>query len=248
MEERLQKILARAGLGSRRKCEAIIRQGRVAVDGQVVTVMGYKADPGRQRITVDGRPVSGRQRTVYLLLNKPAGYVTTLSDPQGRPIVTDLLPELGVRVYPVGRLDVDSEGALLMTNDGPLTNAILHPRYGVHKTYRILVRGVPMEAELDRLRRGIILEGRQTLPARITLLEKDAANGRLQVVLHEGKKRQIRKMFAAIGHPVLKLTRIAYGRLRLGRLRPGQYRFLDEKDLKKIFSGKIPFTIKNIPD
>ncbi len=248
MEERLQKILARAGLGSRRKCEAIIRQGRVAVDGEVVTVMGVKVDPGHHRITVDGRPVSGPQRTVYLLLNKPVGYVTTLSDPQGRPIVTDLLPDLGVRVYPVGRLDVDSGGALLMTNDGPLTNAILHPRHGVHKTYRILVRGVPGETALDRLRRGTIIEGNQTLPARITLLEKDSANGRLQVVLHEGKKRQIRKMFAAIGHPVLKLTRIAYGRLRLGRLRPGQYRFLDEKDLKKIFSGKIPFTIKNIPD
>ncbi|MCF6188676.1 MAG: rRNA pseudouridine synthase [Desulfobulbaceae bacterium] len=247
MEERLQKILARAGIGSRRKCEEFIKQGRVTVDGKPITGMGTKVDAAKARITFDGKPISS-QEPVYLLLNKPTGYVTTLSDPQGRPIITDLLPEITARVFPVGRLDLNSEGALLITNDGRMTNFILHPRYGVNKTYEITVNTAPDSERIHRLERGIILDGTRTLPAEIRFLSRKKGNVRLQVILHEGKKRQVRKMFSAIGHPVKTLKRTAYGRLTLGRLRPAEYRFLTGKDIKKVFSGKIPFTIKNIPD
>ena len=247
MEERLQKILARAGIGSRRKCEEYIKAGRVQVNGERITLMGYKADPDKVRITFDGKPVASEQK-VYILLNKPTGYVTTLSDPQGRAIVTDLLPGIDQRIFPVGRLDLNSEGALLLTNDGRLTNLILHPRYGVAKTYEVTVDKTPAPALLQRLEQGIFLDGVKTLPAKIRLLSPQQQKIRLEIILHEGKKRQVRKMFSAIGHPVKRLKRTAYGGLRLGHLGSGHHRYLTKKDLKKIFSGKIPFTIKNIPD
>ncbi len=247
MEERLQKILARAGIGSRRKCEQYIREGRVRVNGERITTMGYKADPARALITFDGKTVT-REQQIYILLNKPIGYVTTLSDPQGRPIVTDLLPDIDKRIFPVGRLDLNSEGALLCTNDGRLANYILHPRYGVAKTYEVELEKVPVPALLRQLEQGIFLDGVKTLPAKVRLLAPKRGKIRLEIILHEGKKRQVRKMFSAIGHPVKRLKRTAYGDLRLGHLPPGSHRFLSKKDLKKIFSGKIPFTIKNIPD
>jgi len=242
--ERLQKVLARAGIGSRRRCEEYIRAGRVRVNGRVVTEMGTKVVPGRDRITFDGQEIQEAEQHIYLLLNKPVGYVSTVADPQGRPIVTDLLPEMGRRIYPVGRLDLDSEGALLMTNDGPLTNRILHPRYGVAKTYRILLARQPGQKKLRLLEGGIVLEGVKTLPARIRILRNRKDGIWLEVILHEGKKRQIRKMFAAIGHPVLRLKRTAYGDLTLGRLGPGEHRFLAKKDLQKIFSKKFPLQSK----
>lgn len=242
--ERLQKVLARAGIGSRRRCEEYIRAGRVAVNGRIVSEMGTKVVPGRDRIAFDGKEIQKAEQHLYLLLNKPVGYVSTVADPQGRPIVTDLLPELDRRLYPVGRLDLDSEGALLMTNDGSLTNRILHPRYGVAKTYHILLARQPGQKKLRQLEQGIVLEGVKTLPARIRILRKRKDGIWLEVVLHEGKKRQIRKMFAAIGHPVLRLKRTAYGDLTLGRLRPGEYRFLEKKDLQKIFSKKFPLQSK----
>lgn len=247
MEERLQKILARAGLGSRRKCEEFIKAGRVAVNSRTITTMGVKVDAGQVTIAFDGQPVCGEEK-IYLLLNKPTGYVTTLSDPQGRPIVTDLLPEIKKRIFPVGRLDLNSEGALLLTNDGRLTNYILHPRYNVTKTYEITVRKAPAPGKLHQLEQGIHLDGVQTLPAKIRLISRKKEKVRLEIILHEGKKRQIRKMFSAIGHPVKRLKRTAYGGLTLGNLQPMQYRFLTGKDIKNIFSEKIPFTIKNIPD
>ncbi len=247
MKERLQKILARAGIGSRRKCEEYIKAGRVQVNGARITLMGYKVDPDKVRITFDGKPVTCEQK-VYLLLNKPTGYVTTLSDPQGRAIVTDLLPDIDKRIFPVGRLDLNSEGALLLTNDGRLTNYILHPRYGVAKTYEVTVEEVPVPALLHRLEQGIFIDGVKTLPAKIRLVSRKKPKIRLEIILHEGKKRQVRKMFSAIGHPVKRLKRTAYGGLRLGHLRGGRHRYLTKKDLKKIFPGKIPFTIKNIPD
>jgi 23S rRNA pseudouridine2605 synthase len=216
----------------------------VAVNGRVVTEMGTKVVPGRDRITFDGQAIQEAEQHIYLLLNKPVGYVSTVADPQGRPIVTDLLPEMGRRIYPVGRLDLDSEGALLMTNDGPLTNRILHPRYGVAKTYRILLARQPGQKKLRLLERGIVLEGVKTLPARIRILRNRKDGIWLEVILHEGKKRQIRKMFAAIGHPVLRLKRTAYGDLTLGRLGPGEHRFLAKKDLQKIFSKKFPLQSK----
>jgi 23S rRNA pseudouridine2605 synthase len=246
MEERLQKILARTGIGSRRKCEQFIKAGRVTVNGKKITHMGVKVDAELTTITFDGRPVTGEKK-IYLMLNKPTGYVTTLSDPQGRPIVTDLLPDIKKRIFPVGRLDLNSEGALLLTNDGRLTNYILHPRYRVTKTYEVTVGRAPAPEKLQQLEQGILLEGIKTLPAKICFIRRKKEKIQLQIILHEGKKRQIRKMFSAIGHPVKRLKRTAYGGLRLGNLQPMQYRFLTIKDIKNIFSGKIPFTIKNIP-
>ena len=247
MEERLQKILARAGIASRRKAEELIRQGRVAVDGRAMTEPGVKADPDRARITVDGRPVT-QEKKIYILLNKPAGYVTTLSDPQGRPIVTDLLSGVPQRVFPVGRLDFDTEGALLLTNDGRLAHFILHPRYEVDRTYIAVVDGTPSGAGIKRLQEGVLLDGKRTWPAQVRRLARGKETTTLEIVIHEGKKRQVRRMLAEIGHPVRTLKRTAYGGLQLGSLAPGSYRILTQKDLKKIFSGKIPFTFKKLPD
>ena len=245
-EERLQKILARAGVASRRKAEELIRQGRIQVDGKTVTELGRKFDPARVWITFDGRPVA-EEKPVYILLNKPRGYVTTLSDPQGRPIVTDLLHGVSQRLFPVGRLDLDTEGALLLTNDGQLGNYILHPRFEVNKTYEATVRGIPGLEKLRRLEQGLLIDGRKTWPARARILARKQDRTTIEIIIHEGRKHQVRKMFQAIGHPVLHLRRTAYGRLKLGSLAVGKYRYLSTKDLKKIFSGKIPFTIKNLP-
>jgi len=238
MEERLQKILARAGIASRRGAEELIRQGKVRVDGQVVVDMGVRVDPARHRIECDGQPVAMEEEKVYVLLNKPKGYLSTLSDPQGRPIVTSLLAGITARVFPVGRLDYDTEGALLLTNDGEFAQRILHPRFEINKTYVATVRGNPSAEKLAELEKGIMLEGRRTWPARINVLGRGKGETTVEITIHEGRKRQVRKMFAAIGHRVLGLKRVAYGRLMLGALPSGSYRFLDQKDLARIFSGK----------
>jgi len=245
MEERLQKILAKAGIASRRGSEQLIRDGRITVNGSPITELGFKADPAKDTITFDGKPLTFEHK-VYVLLNKPAGYVTTLADPQGRPIVSDLLQDFPERLFPVGRLDLDTEGALLMTNDGELGNTILHPRYEVKKTYEAWVAGFPSAKELGRLERGIEIDGVRTRPAQIRVLKRDKNQSLVEVIIHEGKKRQVRKMFQAIDHRVIHLKRTAYGKLRLGSLARGKYRILTINDLKKIFSQKIPFTIKNI--
>lgn len=247
MEERLQKILAKAGIASRRSAEQLIRDGRIRINGQVVVEMGCKADPARDRITCDGKPIIFEEK-LTLLLNKPAGYVTTLSDPQGRPIVSDLLGDIPFRLFPVGRLDFETEGALLMTNDGEMGNAILHPRFEVNKTYVALVSGSPSPDKLRRMEQGIELDGVKTRPAAVKVLKRFKDQTLIEVIIHEGKKRQVRKMFQAVHHRVLHLKRTAYGQLDLGALPLGKYRVLTTDDLKKIFSGKIPFTIKNIPD
>lgn len=247
MEERLQKILAKAGIASRRSAELLIRDGRIRINGQVVVEMGCKADPAHDRITCDGKPITCEKK-VYVLLNKPAGYVTTLSDPQGRPVVSDLIADIPLRLFPVGRLDLDTEGALLMTNDGELGNTILHPRFEVKKTYEALVIGSPSRDTIKRLEEGIELDGFRTRPATIRVLKRRKDQTLVEIIIHEGKKRQVRKMFQAVNHRVLHLKRTAYGKLGLGSLPLGKYRVLTPDDLKKIFSGKIPFTIKNIPD
>lgn len=247
MAERLQKILARAGIASRRKAEEMIVAGRVAVNGRVVTNLGTKVDPQTDDITFDGRPVISEEK-IYILLNKPTGYVTTLSDPQGRPIVTDLLTGINQRVFPVGRLDYDTEGALILTNDGNLGQFVQHPRYEVNKTYLTTVAGKPSRLKLKQLEAGIVIDGHKTWPAKIRTIGRHHAETTIEIVIHEGKKRQVRKMFSAIGHPVKTLKRTAYGNLKIGSLKPGHFRFLTENDLKKIFSGRIPFTIKKIPD
>lgn len=234
--ERLQKIIACAGICSRRKAEEYIAAGRVTVDGQVIRESGCKVDPTQAMISVDGRPVSQEGKKIYLLLNKPPGYVTTLSDPQGRPIVTDLLPpQIKARLFPVGRLDLDSEGALLLTNDGALANRILHPKFEVKKTYEATVREMPPQKALRRLETGIIVDGWKTWPAQARLRRQTKNSVIIEIIIHEGKKRQVRKMFQAIGHPVLRLRRTAYGSLRLDGLAQGKSRFLTEKDITKIF-------------
>jgi len=239
--------MAQAGIASRRKCEEYIKKGRVTVDGKVVTELGSKVDPKNSAITFDGRPLV-QEEIVYILLNKPTGYVTTLSDPQGRPIVTDLLHGIRQRVFPVGRLDFDTEGALILTNDGSLSQFIQHPRHEVNKTYVAIVKGIPSLDKISQLEKGIVIDGQKTWPARVKIKGQKKTESTLELIIHEGKKRQVRKMLAAVGHPVKSLRRTAYGNLNLGRLEPGKYRFLTKKDLKMIFSGKIPFTIKKKPD
>jgi pseudouridine synthase len=236
MLERLQKVLAKAGIASRRGSEELIRQGKVRVDGRVVTEMGTKVDPETQKIECEGFTLASQEEKVYILLHKPTGYLSTVDDPQGRPIVTDLLKNIKERVYPVGRLDLDTEGALLLTNDGELAQKILHPSHEVDKTYVAKVKGVPGKKKLGALSKGIELEGRKTWPASIKVLKTEAHSAVIQIIIHEGRKRQVRKMFEAIGHPVLGLKRIAYGKLKLGELRPGKYRFLTPEDIKFIFS------------
>jgi pseudouridine synthase len=232
---RLQKYLAAGGIASRRKAEEMIRDGRVTVNGVVVSAMGEKIIPGRDAVCCDGKPVTPTEDFVYVLLNKPKGYVTTLSDPQGRPVVTTLVQDLPQRLFPVGRLDLDTEGALILTNDGSLAQKIQHPSNETQKTYEALVQGHPGQAKLRQLAQGILLEEKMTAPATVKVLKHLQGQTLLQIVIHEGRKRQVKKMFEFIGNPVISLKRTAYGGLHLGKLPSGKYRMLNHKDLKKIF-------------
>jgi len=236
-EERLQKILANAGVASRRAAEEMIAAGRVRVNGTVIKQMGVRADPYSDRIEVDGKPLDitqsaqPAQEFVYIMLNKPVGVVSTARDTHGRSTVLDLLDdarlkERGLRVYPVGRLDAESTGLLLLTNDGDLTFRLTHPRFGVEKEYRALVRGRPTEATLQRLRDGVEIEGEMTAPARVEQLGRKGGDTWLRVVIHEGRKRQVRLMTAAVGHPVGELQRVRFGPLQLASLEPGKWRNL----------------------
>lgn len=232
---RLQKYIAQCGLASRRRAEEMIRQGRVTVDGKRIMDMGLKIIPGIQEVRLDGAPIHLVNEQITLLLNKPKGYVTTLSDPQGRPIVTSLLQGIQARVFPVGRLDFDTEGALILTNDGELAESIQHPRHEVKKTYEALVSGRPVVPDLHQLEQGIVIEGKKTAPATIVVIRRMNQSTLVKITIHEGRKRQVKKMFAAIGNPVLHLKRIAYGQLFLKDLPIGGYRILSANDLKKIF-------------
>ena len=237
MNERLQKVLANAGVASRRAAEEMIAAGRVRVNGAVVTEMGTRADPAADRIEVDGRLIAPRkeagpsQQHTYLILNKPAGVMTTAKDTHGRRTVLDLLAgtrlrERGVRVYPVGRLDADSTGLLLLTDDGDLTFRLTHPRYGVEKEYRALVRGYPSPAAIGRLRTGVEIEGEMTAPAKVEDVGRQDGNTWLRITIHEGRKRQVRLMAVAVGHPVIELQRVRFGPLMVGNLAPGKWRML----------------------
>jgi len=243
---RLHKYLAECGIASRRKAEELIAGGHVTVDGQVVTSMGLQLIPSQHDICCDGRPVTPQPRQLSVLLNKPAGFVTTMSDPQGRPIVTSLLQGITQRLFPVGRLDLDTEGALILTNDGDLAQKIQHPSYEVTKTYEARVLGRPMDKKLQQLGQGIVLEGKRTSPATLLVLASEKEKGArlhtttIRISIHEGRKRQVKKMFAAIGHPVISLKRIAYGHLFLEGLATGKFRILSPQDLKKIFITKNP--------
>jgi 23S rRNA pseudouridine2605 synthase len=234
MEERLQKILARAGLGSRRTCEELIRQGRVTVDGQTAQ-LGQKADPERERIIVDGKPIQLEHHHIYIALHKPAGVVCTTRDPQGRPTVVDLVPARpGVRLWPVGRLDLNSEGLILLTNDGELAHRLTHPRYEHTKEYEVCVEGHPDGVTLERWREGVLLDGRRTAPAQVELLPRKGNRTWLQVVLREGRKREIRRVAALLGYPVHRLIRVRIGPVRLGDLKPGEWRYLTRQELEQI--------------
>jgi 23S rRNA pseudouridine2605 synthase len=239
--ERLQKFLARAGVASRRHAKALIQDGRVRVNGQVVTHPGEKVQPKKDKVQVDGRVVQPPAAPVYLLLHKPAGVVTTASDPQGRQTVLDLLPSdlRAQRVYPVGRLDLDSEGLLLLTNDGEFALHLMHPRYGQEKEYHALVQGRPTPAALEMLRCGVLLpdEKRPTAPARVKFLRLgDEGTSWIAVTLHEGRKRQVRRMLAEVGHPVVRLIRVRVGPLRLGNLPPGRWRALTTEEVQRLRS------------
>lgn len=235
---RLQKFLARAGIASRRKAEEFIAQGRVKVDGRIVTAMGQQVTPGKQKVLFDNREVIAEEKFIYILLNKPKGYVTTLSDPQGRPIVTSLLQGIKERVFPVGRLDLDTEGALLLTNDGELAQSILHPSNEVFKTYEAEVKGCPSSNTIRLLERGILLENKKTAPARLRIKHKKKKTSVIIITIHEGRKRQVKKMFKTVRHPVHSLKRLAYGRLGLNGLQVGKFKILHQNDIKKIFSNK----------
>ncbi len=226
---RLQKFLASAGIASRRKAEEYIAAGRVRVDGKINTAMGQQIIPGKNRVLFDNKEVSGQERMVYILLNKPDGYVTTMSDPQGRPIVTSLLRGIKERVFPVGRLDLDTTGALLLTNDGELSQKILHPKYEVFKTYEAEVRGMPSLQEITSLEMGIILEGKMTAPATLKIKHRKTMSSVVTITIHEGRKRQVKKMFQAVGHPVLFLKRLSYGSLGLEGMPMGAFRILKKK-------------------
>jgi 23S rRNA pseudouridine2605 synthase len=232
--ERLQKILANAGICSRRKAEKYIIAGRIKVNGIIIKQLGHKADLQTDKIEFDNNIITPPPK-LYYLLNKPKGYVTTLNDPQGRPVVSTILKTIPFRLIPVGRLDFDTEGALIMTNDGELAQKITHPSYEINKTYQVIVKGSPAKDKLTLLSRGIELEGQTTYPAKIKKVYLAKKQEAFEITIHEGRKRQVRKMFAAIGHPVLKLTRIAYGKLKLGKLGPGKFRKLSKHDLKLIF-------------
>lgn len=235
MSERLHKRIAASGLCSRRAAEELIREGRVAVNGEQVTQMGVIVTDD-DVVTVDGEPI-GRPPLYVLVMHKPPGYVTTLSDPQGRPTVKRLLPGIGAALKPVGRLDMNSEGLLLFMNDGELANRLVHPRWGVDKEYEVTVQGIPRAEDLERLRKGIYLEGGKTRPATVELLSKPdrkSTTSKLKFILHEGKKRQIRLMCDAIGCPVVRLVRVRIGFLRLKGMPPGQCRMLGKQDVDRL--------------
>jgi len=226
--ERLQKVLARTGIGSRRVCEELIAEGRVTVNGTVAE-LGRRVDPEADRVEVDGVPISVREGLVHYLLNKPPGVVTTASDPQGRPTVVELVPA-EPRVFPVGRLDAETEGLLLLTNDGDLTHRLTHPSFGVEKEYLALVEGTPSPGALRRLREGVDLEDGRTAPARASLRPPSS----LTLVIHEGRNRQVRRMCEAIGHPVQRLVRVRIGPIADRQLAPGAWRPLTQDEVRAL--------------
>ena len=242
--ERLQKLMARAGVASRRKCEELIEAGRVTVNGSVVTRLGTRVDPERDEVRVDGRPVrvgsteadtSGGH--AYVLLNKPAGVISAMSDRRGRKALGDLVP-IPTRLYPVGRLDYDSEGLILLTNDGELANLLTHPRYEHKKEYRVVLTGQLTDEALDRWRRGVMLDDRPTTPAQVEVMDRSEDRTVLRVVMHEGRKRQIRRVADLLGYPVRELVRVRIGPLKLGGLAAGQWRYLTEREIEHLVAIK----------
>jgi 23S rRNA pseudouridine2605 synthase len=233
MEERLQKVLSRCGIASRRKAEEMIREGRVTVNGRIAT-LGMKADIQKDHIKVDGKLITKTEPKVYIIFNKPNKCITSMYDPQGRVTIRDFLKGVKFKVFPVGRLDYDSEGLLLLTNDGELANAILHPRREIPKTYLVKIKGFLEDRDIQRLEKGIRLKDGVTAPARLKKIRKLESNSWVEITIHEGRKHQVKRMFERIGHPVLKLRRIRINGLSLGDLPSGEYRYLTPEEVKRL--------------
>ncbi|HCL80717.1 MAG: pseudouridine synthase [Nitrospirae bacterium GWC2_46_6] len=238
MEQRIQKILAMAGIASRRKAEEFIIEGRVTVNGKTA-VLGAKADPSKDHIKVDGKLITRSEPKVYLMFNKPAGVVTSLSDPEGRPTVKDFLKGIKYRVFPVGRLDYDSEGLLLMTNDGDLAYSLLHPSKKIPKIYLVKAQGIIDEAVMESLRIGVRLEDGLTAPAKVKRVRQTGNNTWVEITIYEGRKRQIRRMLEKVGHSVIKLRRISISGLKLGDLKQGEMRRLTIEEIKNLIGKQI---------
>jgi len=235
-EERLQKILARAGISSRRAAEKMIAEGRISVNRLIVTVPGKKADPQKDEIRVDGSLICLETEKIYLMLHKPKGYVTTMNDPQGRPIVTDLLSGVAARVYPVGRLDYDTEGLLILTNDGEFAQRVSHPRFGIPKTYRIKVEGRLSKGEVNALEKGIDLSDGKFVPVQIQLEKTNPGSTWLTLTMKDGRNRVIRRAFDAIGHSATRLIRVAVADVVLDSLKEGTWRMLTQREVERLFA------------
>ncbi|MEW6695832.1 MAG: pseudouridine synthase [Bacillota bacterium] len=247
MEERLQKVLAKAGVASRRHAEELITGGKVKVNGKVITELGTKVNAYKDKIQVNGKPLPPLEQKIYLILNKPRGYVTTLSDERGRKTVVDLLKGVDQRVYPVGRLDYDSEGLLLLTNDGELTQALTHPKHEVKKTYMARVEGIPEPDKLQAMAKGLTLEDGPTAPADVKMTNIQDGRALLQISIHEGRNRQVRRMCEHIGHEVLRLRRTRLGPLELGDLKSGEFRPLTKPELKELMTlAGLKLDVRNL--
>ncbi len=231
--ERLQKVIAHAGVASRRKAEELIINGKVQVNGEVVTELGMKVDPDKSLISVDGKVIAIEDEKVTILLNKPSKVITSMEDPQGRTTVIDFI-DVKQRVYPVGRLDYETEGLLLLTNDGELANRLMHPSYEIDKIYEVIVRGILSEDVLDRLRKGIQLDDGMTSPANVKWVEKKNRQTKVHITIHEGRNRQIRRMFEVVNFPVIQLKRIQYGFLTLKGTPKGKFRKLTKNEVCKL--------------
>ena len=232
--ERLNKIISMAGIASRRRADELISSGLVTVNGRAETRLGSKAIWGMDSITVDGEVIPNPPEEIYVMVHKPFGYVSTLRDPEGRPIVRDLVKDIKERVYPVGRLDFDSSGLLILTNDGELAFRLMHPRFHISRTYKVTVEGPLSDASVEGLKKGISLDDGRTNPAHVKVIERQQERSVVRITIFEGRSRQIRRMFDAVGHKTLKLIRIGYGSLHLGELKVGKYRHLKNVEVKTL--------------
>ncbi len=237
--ERIQKILAHAGVASRREAERMVLEGRVTVNGRVVDRLGFKADPFKDHIKADGRRITGTGPQITLVLNKPRGYLSTVKDPLGRPTVIDLVEKVKGRIYPVGRLDFDSEGLLFLTNDGEIANILTHPRFSIPRTYLAKVTGVPDEKKLTRLKKGVMLEDGEARVESCDIIRQGEKNSWIRVRVTEGRNRLVRRIFSAIGHSVLKLKRVEYGPIGLGKLPVGHFRILTAEEIKNLKEARV---------
>jgi len=231
---RLQVALSKAGVTSRRKAADIIKEGRVLVNGEVIRERGYRVDPADDNIIADGRKIGKTEKKTYIIINKPPNFITSKSDPQGRKTVISLLPHKYRYLHPVGRLDRDTSGLLIMTDDGDLTYRLTHPKFEIQKTYRVICKGEVGAKGMERLKRGMVIDGRKTARASVKVIKADRTKSELLIKIHEGRKRQIRKMFLYLGHPIKKLERLGYEKLSVGGLAPGEFRHLTDKEVETL--------------